>query len=495
MKRALVHLLVLVFAIALMPANTYSQQVNDKQAEQALRQKAYSLLESLAGESGSLQSDENRARMGSNIAESLWAHNETKAREIFASVIREIKAGLQDNDKDPDRGRTRPVFLKLREDTALRIGKHDPEMALAFLKESKPLTIKLDNKTEATLYLLLATQSAASNPDLALKLGRESLQVDLLDPQLFLLYDLTKKSPDHASIFFKELVKSVRQQYIGIDGQPQQFALMLARLFNPLPADESSFRDLMTYFTDVAVKNDCGMKKQKTNDASYFCYRLGLIIPLMEKVNPKRVAPMKHLARRASIYDWNPELGKYAEVYQNGSVDDLLAMIPEYPEFREFGQSVVIRKIQESGDFERARKLTNEFTWEEPSSKQEVLKQLDHNQRVATEDTSAELFREANELPNESEKFNYFFRKATEIGSTNRTTTTKLLDRANEILDTFPPEKWQMQYQIGIAMRYCQVKSDRCFTMIEPIIRRMNELVSAAIKLDGFDNRYLRNGE
>lgn len=51
------------------------------------------------------------------------------------------------------------------------------------------------------------------------------------------------------------------------------------------------------------------------------------------------------------------------------------------------------------------------------------------------------------------------------------------------------------QYQIGIAMRYCQVKSERCFTMMEPIIRKMNELVSAATKLYGFDNRYLRKGE
>ena len=52
-----------------------------------------------------------------------------------------------------------------------------------------------------------------------------------------------------------------------------------------------------------------------------------------------------------------------------------------------------------------------------------------------------------------------------------------------------------MQYQIGIAVRYCQVKSDRCFTMMEPIIRKLNELVTAAAKLNGFDNRYLRNGE
>ncbi len=150
-------------------------------------------------------------------------------------------------------------------------------------------------------------------------------------------------------------------------------------------------------------------------------------------------------------------------------------------------------KIIESGDFERARKLLNQFTWVE--LKQDVLKEIDAAQRIVNEDTSAEIFLRAKELPDDNEAFIYLFGMANEIGPKNPQTTLKLLDRASEFLDRVPPEKWQMQYQIGIAMRYCQVKSDRCFTMMEPIIRRMNELVSAATRLNGFDNSYLRNGE
>ena len=82
MKQSLRNLLLLL-AVALMPAESFSQQVNDKQADEALRQSAYKLLESLAEQVGSLQSGENRARMGSNIAGSLWPHNEAKARQMF----------------------------------------------------------------------------------------------------------------------------------------------------------------------------------------------------------------------------------------------------------------------------------------------------------------------------------------------------------------------------------------------------------------------------
>ena len=44
-------------------------------------------------------------------------------------------------------------------------------------------------------------------------------------------------------------------------------------------------------------------------------------------------------------------------------------------------------------------------------------------------------------------------------------------------------------------MRYCHVKSDRCFAIIKPVVRSMNELVSAAAKLNGFDNGYFHDGE
>ena len=136
----------------------------------------------------------------------------------------------------------------------------------------------------------------------------------------------------------------------------------------------------------------------------------------------------------------------------------------------------------------------DEFAWE-PKDNQEALQRLDREQRIAKEDTSAEILKAAEVSRDQNEAFHYLFRTATEIGTKNRQTTLKLLDRASELHEKVPPQRWQVQWQIGLAVKYCQVKSDRCFTMMEPIVRKMNELVSAATKLDGFDNRYLHNGE
>src|SRR5689334_20146108 len=141
MNRAVASFLVLILALVLCcqrtPAQEQTPPATDKQAaDAALRDKAYKLLDSLADQLSTLQSAENRARMGSNIADSLWTHDEAKARALFKLVEDDIKLGLQKPEGDREAEHTVAVFLKLRQDNVERIARHDPEMALTFLKET-----------------------------------------------------------------------------------------------------------------------------------------------------------------------------------------------------------------------------------------------------------------------------------------------------------------------------------------------------------------------
>jgi hypothetical protein len=75
LRKKFLPLLILII-IALCPVYVRAQ-LKDPEAE--LREKAYQLLETLAGQLNTMQSPENRARIGSNIAWSLWPHNEARA--------------------------------------------------------------------------------------------------------------------------------------------------------------------------------------------------------------------------------------------------------------------------------------------------------------------------------------------------------------------------------------------------------------------------------
>src|SRR4026209_316006 len=107
----------------------------------AQRQKAIDLLQSLATQLGNLQSPENRARIGANIADSLWAHDEKRARALFISIEEDINWGLRPREiKDFRDDHEYMVFMQLRTDTVTRIAKYDPELALDFLKATAPIS-------------------------------------------------------------------------------------------------------------------------------------------------------------------------------------------------------------------------------------------------------------------------------------------------------------------------------------------------------------------
>jgi hypothetical protein len=49
--------------------------------------------------------------------------------------------------------------------------------------------------------------------------------------------------------------------------------------------------------------------------------------------------------------------------------------------------------------------------------------------------------------------------------------------------------------QMGLAIMYSVYKSNRGIVMIETLMPKLNELVSAAAKLDGYETHHLRDGE
>src|SRR6185436_15451020 len=96
----------------------------DQNAAAAIRKKAIGLLELVAEQLGSLRSAENRARIGSNVADSLWEHDQKRSRNIFAAIEEDIKAGFNDVDSDYSAHlRTLTVFGQLRSEIIDRIAK------------------------------------------------------------------------------------------------------------------------------------------------------------------------------------------------------------------------------------------------------------------------------------------------------------------------------------------------------------------------------------
>ncbi len=489
--------LILILAIVLCPNSAHAQQ---NTADVALREKAFKLLELAAGQIGSLQSPENRARLGANIADSLWDHDEKRARAVFALVEEDIRAGLANRDLDDPRDRhTLKVFLKLRVDTVERIAKYDAELALGFLKATeyiseKPLPRDM-TESERGFELRLARQMANNNPEIAAKLARQSLADGLSIDLLLLLKQLNKKDKEQALTLYKEITKKLREVNLPEDWNSRYFVQTLIHSFRPPTSDNSAFRDLIGTVVTRALEHGCGNKSMSDGHESEFCRWTASLLPQLDRIDPRAGQLRRWVSE--DLVNLSPEgIHEFYELAEEGTVNDLLAFAAKHPDIADEVYVHVIRKAVVSNDFDLARRLaTDRFT--DPERRGLILTQINSAQAATSVDDKklAELQSQLNEVNTIVDKFRFLLARADDFGVNNRNAALKLLKQASEIADSMKPGKEQTDAQLRVALSYCLEKNDRGFTIMESLMPKLNELVDAAVKLDGYETGYVRDGE
>ena len=493
-------LLILLAVICLSSASSLAQETrpDDKTDETALKAKAYELLESLATQISTLQSAETRARIGSNIAGSIWSHDEKRARALFTEVGQDIRLGLKAPENDnPEEERTLLVFLQLRDDTVDRIAKYDPEFAFDFLRTTEPSYERMSpvfREKERALTLRLGKQLANTNPDIALKLGRASLAQGISEELLTLLRPLLRKHREQGVALYKEIVDKLRKTKFTSDYRMVNFLGGLTQIKPPL-ADESAFRELIDILVSKSLANKCD-KDTWDEDTSFFCGEIAPLVARMESVDP-RAAKLIQLAEEPESRPWTAEA--YAELEDlvaTRDVDGLLALGEKYPETKNVALWRAFDMARNAGDLERAKKIAKAYDFN-PEAQQRMFEQIERLKDVATlsEAELGEIERQVETIPDMRQRVDYLVQNALRIGANNRTVALKLLDRAASIIEAHKVVGERTRALVRLAMIYCMEKSDRGFTIMESQLPKLNQLIDAAIKLDGFDTQYVRDGE
>src|SRR5688572_4451235 len=474
---------------------THAQETTAKDNNAELRQKAFKLLESLAGQLGSLQSAVNRARIGSNIAGSLWPHDEQRARALFALVAEDIKLGLQPQENDPNREHTFGIFLKLREDTAERIAQGDPELALSFLQKTEPvsdtpLRPEVVQK-EQSMKLRLARRVATKNPEVAVKLARQSLESGLSRDILTLLIRVSSKDKQQAQALHRDIVDKLRGADITKYYPAWDFTQNLLRYFTPPAADDVTYREAVNLVINRALAEGCNNPKPaEHNQRASFCIDVGALLPYIEKYSPSQAGRLKHWMpeqQPRGFADITHAYAELTELTENGTVDEILGLRSKHAD-AEFQREIhrrAIQKAEQLGDSERARRIASD-------SGEAIQPNHIPAEQIATE--LEKMQKALPELPT-GEQITTLLGAGLFVATQDRPTALKLLKQADSLVYALPPGRDQTRNQIMLAMAYCFAKDDRAFTIIESVLPNLNELIAAGAKLDGYDTRYLRDGE
>lgn len=494
------HIIIAILVLLLFSV-THAQD-KPQTTDAARREKAVELLQSLASQVSNLQSPENRARIGANIADSLWADDEKRARALFIGIEDDINSGLRVRETKTGRDDyTSAVFMQLRTDIVMRIAKHDGELAFDFLRATAPTSEKLPPvfvESERDFEVKLATQIVERNPDLALKIGHQSLSEGLSDNLLPLLKQLHKKHKEHGVALYKETVRTLREADFSHHRGPLSFAAKLIQYLTPPQADERAFRDFVELWSSTSVANGCD-KPDVAEESVAFCNQVRFLMSQMKRLAPQYTFPLKRLGTNDNAEAYESSDSGYEELREALDADDLddaLSLAKKYPELESTIYWATAMKAHANGDTERAQKIANDLT-SNPAVQRQLFAELKRANESASlaekllDDVQATL----NQFERVEDQIAFLTSLANRVGAKNRPAALKLLDQAAGIVESMKPGREQMRSQLGIALFYCTEKSDRGLAMMEPLIPKLNELIDAAAKLDGFDTHYLRDGE
>ena len=514
MNRALA--LLLFSAALLLPPICHAQIVEmpgDRPAPQpepsvkvdpATEKKALDLIESLSEQVGNLHASSNRMRAQITVADLLWSRDEKRARSLFNAALTLLSARISEIDYgDPDVYQEINRVFSLRQELILRIAVHDSDLALTALRQTRS---QPDNKlrgtfefqNEAALEMNVANIIVAKDPAAALKLARSSLARGVSWNVISFLPQLYQKDQKLGQELYQDLVTQTKNENMTRNPEAANNAFNLLNAFQPPQANEDTYRDLLTTVLGYVLG---GNRQTQTglSMAQNFYHQLDRIAPLVEKYAPSRSAELREWSQVVER-TLDPQVKMYQDlqkVSQNGTVDDMLALAAKYPaEFRGLLYQNAAWKANGAGDHARAKEIAEMIP--DPVQRRQVTDELDNQTASAAEggNTAVEARRLVGKARTLEQKVQVLIRAANRLATDgDKKGALDLLNEAKTLLGSAPQSASQITGQVQVAQAFLKVDPDQTFTMLQPLIAKLNDLVSAAAVLDGIDFQYFKEGE
>jgi len=348
---------------------------------------------------------------------------------------------------------------------------------------------------EKILELHLAKQIAAKNPKLALKLGRASLAKGLSPELVSVIAQLKSTDKEASATLYKEIVDKLKSVNMDQDSTAILIAVTLVRSHPPPATDELVYRDLVGLLLTSALSAGCA--EAKKDYTPQICFDIRSVVPQMEKYYASRAGQLRRWPQIEQGHDDSSEevWEDVRQVTREGTVNEILALANKYPEISSQVHWAAVRKAEESGDVARARQIASEYP--DPEQRREMLAQIERDQmwKSVNAEKLAAIQQQLSRLRNNYERINFLFHMAGQIGANDRKAALGLLNQASQMIDSNKSGKAQLETQIRLAMHFSYLKSDRGFAIMESVLPKLNQLITAAAALDGFENNYLRDGE
>lgn len=532
-----------------------AQATPDAQPEEKLKLegKAHALLEQVITEAQGLKLPENRIRVQIAAADMLWDKSAPRARGLFSDGAAILGQMMLDVDRT-DRNDLQSLN-QLRQDLVLTAGRHDAELGYQLLRSTQPQTpatnvlngrrLPDQNNLEQNLLATIA----ATDPKVAYQKASESLDKGEYPTSLArVLAQLQSKDQEAFKKLSEKTLSRLGSDNIVTTREATSLAMSLlapgprvapastststaANTSNPRLASaqilsESAYHDLMDNAITAALgvtslapggNNPRGgggargvrgaQPNQQTppddaevrqNNARLMLSSLQTLLPQIDQYVPERAQAVRQkltdlgMGNNANINFGN----QMRTAMQQGTSESLVAAASTAPPQAQsyFYQQAAQRAVEE-GNTDRALQIANDHLNE--SGRNSIMQAVDFKKMATT--ASPEKLNEIKQklaaLPSDSDRVKYLIDLSTATRKDNPKLALRFLEDARNLVSKRATNYKEFEDQIKVADAFAPVDSKRSFELLETGIAQLNELLSAAAVLNGFEVEIFKDGE
>ena len=501
-------------------AQVSDKEKREKEAErkQQIERKTYILVDEIAGAAPGLKLPENRSFIFAAAADFLWEHDEPRARNLFWDALNtlnlmnsssQVVKGAKPSAKEKQQSLSQYfAVFSLRQKLLQRVARHDPQLALDMLRNSRQTIVEppaewvrdsFSLPDDRMLEQQIATEAAARDPQKALQLARESLTKGFSYQLLPLLQKLTQKDAAMGTKFAGEIINQLRVRNIATDLGASSIAVALVT-FSRTPTGQTT-NTLSTSPWDQRLKLDEEQRRELveliTNAAltesgnANLLYYLSEIMPEIQEFAPERLALVqkKRAAFNQTLTKEQKLSDEYNSLTRNGTPEEVLKLADTASDNdRGWMQQQAVVMAAMKGRADSLREYINTEIPDE-SRRKSLLDALDTeqiNQAVAKGDTEA-LQKLLPKIRQKQERARVMSELATTLEKKGKhDEALSLLDEAQTLIKTGFENESQTNALLALVGAYALVEPAKAFGIIERTVDRANDEMAKLLLLDKF---------
>ena len=527
------------------------QQQQEEKAK--LEKKAAVLLEQVVSEAGALKLPENRIRVQIAAGDMLWDRSATRARGLLSDAGAMLSQMILEGDRtDRDEMQT---LNQLRQDLVLTAGRHDAELGYQLLRSTQ-LPANTTNAAggrrvgfdpQGNLEQNLLATIAATDPKVAYQKASEALDKGEYPTALNrVLAQLQSKDEEAFKKLSEKALSRLGSENLLTTREAASLALNLllpgprvtgtasnqttqanttnARNNSTQVLSESAYHDLLDNAVAAALNatsltpgnnmrgtgpggrfrmppnqsttTDDAQNRQ--NNARTLLFGLAAMLPQIDQYLSERSQAVRQKMTDLGMGN-NPNMAYGNQIrtaMQQGTSDSLEAAAKTAPpqmQSRLYQQAA--QKAVDEGNTDRALQIANDHLDE--STRNSIMQAVDFKRLTTT--ASAEKLEEIKQklagLPSDSDRVKYLIDLSTSTQKDNPKLALRFLDDARNLVNKRAANYKQFEDQLKVADAFAAVDSKRSFEVLEPGIAQLNELLSAAQVLNGFEIEIFKDGE